>query len=48
MVDLKRPEFSETKANEFVQGDLRDVDFVRRVIQFQGYQGTFIMKFLTD
>jgi len=40
-VDLKRPEFSETKANEFVQGDLRDVDFVRRVIQFKGYQGNF-------
>ena len=40
-VDLKRPEFSQTKANEFVQGDLRDVDFVRRVIQFKGYQGNF-------
>ena len=40
-VDLKRPEFSETKANEFIQGDLRDVDFVRRVIQFKGYQGNF-------
>ena len=40
-VDLKRPEFSETQANEFVQGDLRDVDFVRRVIQFKGYQGNF-------
>jgi len=40
-VDLKRPEFSDTEANEFVQGDLRDVDFVRRVIQFKGYQGNF-------
>ena len=40
-VDLKRPEFSGTEANEFVQGDLRDVDFVRRVIQFKGYQGNF-------
>jgi len=40
-VDLKRPEFSKTQANEFVQGDLRDVDFVRRVIQFKGYQGNF-------
>ena len=38
-VDLKYPEFSETEANEFIQGDLRDVDFVRRVIQFKGYQG---------
>ena len=40
-VDLKYPEFSETQANEFVQGDLRDVEFVRRVIQFKGYQGNF-------
>jgi len=40
-VDLKYPEFSGTEANEFVQGDLRDVDFVRRVIQFKGYSGNF-------
>ena len=40
-VDLKRPEFSETEANEFIQGDLRDVDFVRRVIRFKGYTGNF-------
>ena len=40
-VDLKYPEYSETEAHEFVQGDLRDVDFVRRVIQFKGYQGNF-------
>ena len=40
-VDLKYPEFSESEANEFVQGDLRDVDFVRRVIQFKGDQGNF-------
>ena len=40
-VDLKYPEFSETEANEFIQGDLSDVDFVRRVIQFKGYQGNF-------
>ena len=38
-VDLKYPEYATTEANEFVQGDLRDVDFVRRVIQFKGYQG---------
>ena len=30
-VDLKYPEFSSTQANEFVRGDLRDVEFVRRV-----------------
>ena len=40
-VDLKYPEFSKTEANEFVQGDLRDVNFVRRVIQFKGYSGNF-------
>ena len=40
-VDLKSPEFSKTQANEFVHGDLRDVDFVRRVLQFKGDQGNF-------
>ena len=40
-VDLKYPEYAHTEANEFIQGDLRDVDFVRRVIQFKGYQGNF-------
>ena len=38
-VDLKWPEYTKTEANEFIQGDLRDVNFVRRVIQFKGYQG---------
>ena len=40
-VDLKYPEYANTEANEFIQGDLRDVDFVRRVIQFKGYKGNF-------
>ncbi|MHA2403832.1 MAG: NAD-dependent epimerase/dehydratase family protein, partial [Candidatus Kariarchaeaceae archaeon] len=40
-VDLKYPEFSETEANEFVQGDLTDPTFVRRVIQFKGGRGNF-------
>ena len=40
-VDLKHPEFSLSTANEFVQGDLRDMNFVERVIQFKGYQGNF-------
>jgi len=40
-VDLKRPEFSETEAHEFVQGDLRDLNFVERVLQFKGYLGNF-------
>ena len=40
-VDLKHTEFSKSEANEFVVGDLRDVDFVRRVIRFKGEQGNF-------
>ena len=40
-VDLKSPEFSETSAHEFVHGDLRDVDFVRRVLEYKGEQGNF-------
>jgi len=40
-VDLKHPEYGESKAHEFVQGDLRDVSFVRRVIEYKGQQGNF-------
>ncbi len=40
-VDVKSPEFSKTEAHEFVHGDLTDRDFVRRVLQFKGYQGNF-------
>ena len=40
-VDLKYPEFSPTEANEFVLGDLRDVNIVRRVIKFTGYLGNY-------
>ena len=40
-VDIKDTEFSPTEANEFITGDLRDVEFVRRVIQFKGEQGNF-------
>ena len=35
-VDIKSPEYSETEAHEFIHGDLRDVDFVRRVLEFKG------------
>ena len=38
-VDLKYPEFSSTHADEFVTGDLRDVGFVRKVLEFKGEQG---------
>ena len=40
-VDLKYPEYSEHEANEFVLGDLRDVDFVRRVLEYKGDRGNF-------
>ena len=40
-VDLKYPDFSMSAADEFVTGDLRDVDFVRRVIEYKGDQGNF-------
>ena len=40
-VDLKYPEYGDTDAHEFVHGDLRDPDFVTRVLQFKGYQGNF-------
>ena len=40
-VDLKHPEFSETEANEFIVGDLRDVRFVAACLQFKGYLGNF-------
>jgi nucleoside-diphosphate-sugar epimerase len=40
-VDLKRPEYSDTEANEFIQGDLRDRSFVRRCIRTTGINGGF-------
>jgi len=40
-VDLKFPEFSKTQADEFIQGDLRDMNFVEKVIRFKGYLGNF-------
>ena len=40
-VDLKHTEFSKSEANEFITGDLRDVEFVRRVLRFKGDQGNF-------
>ena len=50
-VDLKRPEYGATEANEFVIGDLRDVSIVKRAIRFGGYSNSFYAqiaeKFLT-
>jgi len=35
-VDLKRPEYSESEAHEFIVGDLRDLNFVERTLQYKG------------
>ena len=40
-VDLKRPEYGVSEANEFVIGDLRDVNIVKRAIRFGGYSNSF-------
>ena len=40
-VDLNYPEFSSTHADEFVTGDLRDVGFVRKVLEYKGEQGNY-------
>ena len=40
-VDLKYSEYSQHEANEFVLGDLRDVSFVRRVLEYKGDRGNF-------
>ncbi len=45
-VDLKYPEFSESEANEFILGDLRDVDFVRSM--FKGPTFNEIYQFAAD
>ena len=41
-IDLKYPEFSESAADEFIQGDLRDANFVHECVAFKeggfGYQ----------
>ena len=40
-VDLKHPEYSASHANEFIVGDLRDINFVKRCVRFTGYLGNF-------
>ena len=40
-VDLKRPEFSSTYADEFIQGGLREADFVRKCLEYKGTGGKF-------
>ena len=40
-VDLKRPEYCASHANEFIIGDLRDSRFVSRCIRYAGETGNF-------
>ena len=40
-VDLKLPEFSESEADEFIIGDLRDRTFVERVVLLQAFPQQF-------
>ena len=40
-VDIKHPDFSASAADEFIIGDLRDVDVVRKVIEYKGEQGNY-------
>ena len=40
-VDLNRSEFSKTEANEFIIGDLRHADTVRRCIRYAGPNGNY-------
>ena len=40
-VDIKRPEYSESEANEFIVGNLTDFDLVKKTIEYKGEQGNF-------
>lgn len=41
-VDLKRPEFSESLADEFIVGDLRDQKFVEKVVVYSGGSNFYV------
>ena len=43
-IDLKYPEFSATECDEFIQGDLRDLAFVRDTLLFKGENINFYEK----
>lgn len=47
-VDLKNPEFSSSKADEFVLGDLRDIQFVANILSSQGAPFDEIYQFAAD
>jgi GDP-D-mannose 3',5'-epimerase len=40
-VDVKYPEYSQTAADEFIQGDLTDQTLVEKIVQFRGYGNNF-------
>ena len=47
-VDIKYPEFSESAADEFIQGDLREVGLVARVLDHEGDSFDQIYQFAAD
>ena len=47
-VDLKYPDFTESAADEFIQGDLREVGLVARVLDVEGSSFDEIYQFAAD
>lgn len=47
-VDLKHPEFSPTQADEFIIGDLRDPDLVKKVLRAPGGNFQQVYQFAAD
>ena len=47
-IDLKKPEYSDSKADEFIVGDLRDQRFVEKVVRLDGSTFDEIYQFAAD
>ena len=47
-VDIKYPDFTMSAADEFIQGDLREVDLVARVLDVEGDSFDEIYQFAAD
>ena len=47
-VDIKYPDFTESAADEFIQGDLREVGLVERVLDVEGSSFDEIYQFAAD
>lgn len=47
-VDLKKPSYSETKADEFILGDLRESSFVNEILEKEGQVFDQIYQFAAD